>query len=295
MVNHNEFRDRRFLASDGSKVMIYEPTDAPKDVTLRIANTILNHVLGAVKSMDAESVSLAESVAYYYIYCDGKYCLGLPTTEKPFPHCEKTVFDMRDGGSDDDIVIDLALLKNMVQEVAIGLDADQVSVDFIVTGAVTESEKTAEVTIRSENHLHRESVNHGRCGRRGTEEIRFPISFLHLLKTLSVFVGDQNVDIAILESKHKTVLIKDETTSRIVYTTIPIRTPRMKEAERDELVAKTGENVVVESVSSGPVEPAKRLATFFMDQQGVFPATRGLEIAVGPAPTPGRADVCIFQ
>jgi hypothetical protein len=270
-VNHTEFRDGRFLASDGSKVMIYEPTDAPKDVTVRIANTILGHVASAVKAMDAETVTLAEAESYYYIYCGSKYCLGVRTLEKPFNHCEKTIFDMRDGGSDDDIVIDLGLLQNMIQEVSIGLDANQVKVDFIVSGA----DNTAEVTIRSENRQHRESVNHGRCGRQGTEEICLPISFVHLLNTLSVYEGDQNVDIAILQSKHSTIMIKDKTPTRVVYTTIPLRTPRMGEAERAELAAKAVDSVVVESVTGGPVEPAKRPATFYLDQPAKFPMPVG--------------------
>lgn len=231
-ITHVELRAGRVLFSDGRKIMMYE---APFDPTasLKVPSTSLAATAQALKQTTAEQVVLGESEAFYFLRSTGKklgrvqFTVGVRKTEKSFPKIESQLESLGNGSYSDKIAVDKFAFESMVRGVSVGLKDDEVRVDVTISGEGT----TATMEVAALNSINRKSFERASCGRQANSNLAFPISFKHLLDTLSVFKGDSVVDLGVAFDKNLLVIL-DVTPTRKVTTVIPFRTKAAVEEEK---------------------------------------------------------------
>ena len=232
-VTHVELRDGRMLSSDGRKIMIYSHDGFPKELKLKCPAVTINSLLTAVKNIDSESTQVFEGSSYYYLKAGlNEYSLGVRKVERSFPAVEGQIIT-QDPASDE-ISIDKNVLEAMLRGVSLGLSSEEVKVTLEVGGKGQESYLEASAV----NSLGRRSHERASCGRQSEEKLQFPVSFKHLLDTLSVFKGDSVVDM-MAYSKLNLLMVRDTTDLREVVTVIPFRTDAQIDKEREEAEALT--------------------------------------------------------
>lgn len=224
-LNHTEYRNGRFLASDGKRMMVYSPTRAQAGISLRVPNTVLNATIDALGGIKGEEVvAVAEPTAvydYYYLYVGDRYLFGIQKLDKSFPDVEDKFFSwlQSDSEADDVVRVDRRYFANMVRGVSLGVDPDKAKNGSVRIHAAGTGAK-ASLTVVSENALGRVSFQRGNCGRKALDAISVSVSFAHLLDTLAAF-RDQVVDIFIV--KRGILLVRDILPEREVLTVIPLR------------------------------------------------------------------------
>lgn len=228
-VTHAEIRSGRLLSSDGRKIMMLSHDSFPKELKFKVPSVVLNSAIGAVKNADTEAVLIGEGKSYYYIQSTDKFLIGVRKIERTFPDVEKMI-SLTEAPTDE-ISVDKLVLESMVKGVSLGLQTDDVKVNVDVAGEGGE----AYLEISAMNALGRRSHEKASCGRKIEKAgpISFPISFKHLLDTLSVFKGDSVVDMLILQ-KRSILMVRDTTDDREVMTVIPFRTQAAIETEKKE-------------------------------------------------------------
>lgn len=229
-LTHAEIRDGRLLSSDGRKILILTHDAFPKELVFKIPSVALNSAIGSIKNADTESVVIGEGKSYYYLQSAGKFMLGVRKIERTFPKVEGMITSAEK--ATDEISVDKLVLEAMIKGVALGLQTDDVKVTLDLVGAGSE----AYLEVASLNSLQRRSHERASCGRTSDVPMSIPVSFKHLLDTLSVFKGDSVVDILVLSGK-SILLVRDTTDDREVMTVIPFRTQAAIEAEKREVEA----------------------------------------------------------
>lgn len=227
-VNHVEMRKGRVLSSDGRKIMIYSYDGFNDALTFKVPATVLNAAIAAIKNIEAEKAAIIDGAAYYFLKANlNEYSFGIRKVERTFPAVETQI--QTGATPDDEISVDKNVLQGMLQGVSLGLDSDEVKVIFDADGVKGE----AYLEVSAKNSLGRRSSERTSCGRTGAGPTSFPISFKHLLDTLTVFKGDSVVDLSVL-SKMNLLMVRDSTAEREVVTIIPFRTDAQIEAEKEE-------------------------------------------------------------
>lgn len=230
-VTHAELRAGRMLSSDGRKIMIYSHDAFPKEMGLKVPATVLSSVATAVKNIDAENLSVAEGDSYYYIKGGlNTFTMGVRKVERTFPQVESQVANSSE--PTDEISVDKNVLEAMLRGVALGLASDDVKVSLDTAGKGSE----AYLEISATNGASRRSHERASCGRKSELDLSFPVSFKHLLDTLSVFKGDSVVDMLVMQ-KLNLMMVRDHTEAREVLTIIPFRTDKQIELEQKEKLA----------------------------------------------------------
>lgn len=252
-IAHVEVRGGKVLSSDGRKVMLYSSKDIPEKMSLKVPSGVLADVTGAVKHIDSDTVLVAEGSSYYFIRSGVEYLLGVRKVERSFHAIEGKLSKIED--VTDEIAIDKALLEAMIKGVSLGLASEEVGVQLELRG----SGREAKVEISSKNAAGRKSYEYASCSRKQEGVLAFPVSFKHLLDTLSVFKGDSVVDMVVMHKKN-VLMIRDKTENREVLTVIPFRTQRAVEEENKEKellrAARTkqteeGKTIAAEAVTVG--------------------------------------------
>lgn len=227
-VTHVELRNKRMLSSDGRKIMIYSYDGFDDSLKFKVSASILNGVIAAMKNIDAEKVQIIEGASYYFIKANlNEYSFGVRKVEREFPAVESQI--QKAATPEDEVSIDKHVLEGALQGVALGLDSEEVKVTIDVDGTGTE----AYLEVSAKNSLGRRSFERASCGRTAAAPMSFPVSFKHLLDTLSVFKGDSVVDIMVMP-KLNLLMVKDITENREVSTIIPFRTEAQVEQEKRE-------------------------------------------------------------
>lgn len=227
-VTHAELRNGRMLSSDGRKIMIYSHDGFNQKIKFKVPATSLNSIIAAVKNVEAENIQLIEGGTYYFLKGGiNAYSLGVRKVERDFPQVEGHI--QKAAEPDDEISVDKNVLQGMLSGVALGLDSEEVKVTIDADGQKTE----AYLEVSSKNSLGRRSYERASCGRTGAKPTSFPVSFKHLLDTLTVFKGDSVVDLSIMQ-KLNLLMVRDSTTDREVTTIIPFRTDAQIEQEKKE-------------------------------------------------------------
>lgn len=230
-VTHIELREGRMLSSDGRKIMIYSHDGFPKELKLKCPATTVNSLLTAVKNIDSESTQVFEGTSYYYVKANlNEYSLGVRKVERSFPAVEGQI--VTQDPASDEVSIDKNVLEAMLRGVSLGLPSEEVKVTLEVGGKGQESYLEASAV----NSLGRRSHERASCGRQSEDKLQFPVSFKHLLDTLSVFKGDSVVDM-MAYSKLNLLMVRDTTDLREVVTVIPFRTDAQIDKERQEAEA----------------------------------------------------------
>lgn len=248
-LTHAEIRDGRLLSSDGRKILILTHDAFPKELVFKIPSVALNSAIGAIKNADAEAVVIGEGKSYYYLQAQGKFMLGVRKIERTFPKVEGMITSAEK--PTDEISVDKLVLEAMVKGVALGLQTDDVKVTLDVVGAGSD----AYLEVASLNSLQRRSHERASCGRTSEVPMSFPVSFKHLLDTLSVFKGDSVVDILVLTGK-SILLVRDTTDDREVMTVIPFRTQAAIEAEKKDVEAAKEAREAAKPADGATVEGA---------------------------------------
>lgn len=228
-VTHVELREKRMLSSDGRKIMIYA-SDYISDGKLgfKVPATALNNVITAVKNMSADTATISEGAAYYFVKADmNTFSFGVRKVERSFPAVEGQMKIQQ--APSDEVSLDKHIFEAMLRGVSIGIDSDQVKVQISVGGTGEE----AYLEVSAKNSLGRRSYERNSCGRTLEKPISFPVSYKHLLDTLTVFKGDSVVDLLVMENLSQ-LWVKDITTVREVTTIIPFRTDEQVEREKKE-------------------------------------------------------------
>lgn len=228
-VTHVELRGGRMLSSDGRKIMIYTHDAFPADMALKVPASALNDVLSAVKNIDAEQVQVFETPSLYVVKGNrNEFVLSIRKVERSFPAVEGQITNVK--APDDEVSVDKHVLEQMLRGVALGLPSEEVKVQMSVNGTGRE----AYLEVAATNSLGRRSHERASCGRKAKEgSFAWPVSFKHLLDTLSVFKGDSVVDMSVLVSTNL-LMVRDTTETRQVLTVIPFRTDKAVEDERRE-------------------------------------------------------------
>lgn len=227
-VNHVELRKGRMLASDGRKIMIYSNDTFDEAIALKVPATTLNDTITATKNVEAEKMTLHEGASYYFAKANlNEYSFGVRKTERSFPDVESMI--ARAAAPDDEVAVDKHVLTGALQGVALGLESEEVKVTIDVDGQGND----AFLEVSALNNLGRRSFERSSCGRTGTGPRSFPVSYKHMLDTLSVFKGDSVVDIGIM-AKLSLLTIRDTNNVRQVLTLIPFRTEAAISAEKQE-------------------------------------------------------------
>jgi len=230
-VTHVELRDGRMLSSDGRKIMIYSHDGFPPEQKLKCPATNINALLIAVKNIDSQNAQIIEGKSYYYIKANlNEFSLGVRKVERSFPAVEKQITSTE--VPSDEISIDKNVLEAMLRGVSLGLPSEEVKVTLEAGGTGQESYLEASAV----NSLGRRSHERASCGRSTEEKLQFPVSFKHLLDTLSVFKGDSVVDM-MAYNKLNLLMVRDTTDLREVLTVIPFRTDAQIDKEREEAEA----------------------------------------------------------
>jgi len=230
-VTHCEVRKGRLLSSDGRKILIYSHDNFPEKMVLKIPATSLGNVAQAVRGMEPDVCTVAEAENYYYVMANrGEYVVAVRKVERIFPSVEDQILKAPDPS--DEVSVDKHVMEAMLRGVALGLPSDEVKVEITVDG----KEGEAYLEIGATNSLGRRSHERASCGRKKETQIKFPVSFKHLLDTMSVFKGDTVVDMVILIELNL-LMVRDSTEAREVMTVIPFRTDQQIEKERAEVEA----------------------------------------------------------
>jgi len=229
-VSHAELRNGRMLSSDGRKILVYTHDAFNDKLTLKVPSSILSNAISSIKNVDTPNLELNEGEAYYVLKANrGEYVLGIRKTERTFPQVEDQVANAK--APTDMVAIDKAVLEAMLRGVAMGLPSDEVKVTLQIAG----SGREAYLECSAYNQLGRRSFERASIGRNKDkkEELNLPISFKHMLDTLSVFKGDSIVDLLVMD-KMQMLMVKDKTEAREVMTIIPFRTDQQIEREKKE-------------------------------------------------------------
>jgi len=230
-LNHVEFRVGKVLSSDGRKIMIYSHSGIPKDVVLKIPSSSIGDVIGSVKNMaEIPEIQVVEGKSYYYLKGNGnQFTLGVRKVERSFPAIEAKMDNVADAV--DEVSVDKKVLETMLIGVSLGLPVDDVQVTVSLAGAGKESVLEVAATNTNGKRSHERSS----CGRKVKDgaTVAFPVSFKHILETLSVYKGDSVVDMFVLAGRNL-LMIRDKTDTRQVLTCIPFRTQKAIEEERKE-------------------------------------------------------------
>lgn len=246
-VNHVEFRAGRCLSSDGRKAMIYTHKDFNEEVELKVPTSCLNNVLNGVKGMsDVEHVQVLANSGYFLLKGGTRHVLAVRKIERVFPEIENQIANT--SSPEEEVAIDRTVLESMIRGVSLGLSSEDVRITVTVKG----DDKNSQLLITAVNSSQRTSTEYADCGREGSEEIDFPISFKHLLDTLGVFKGDSIVDLMIFSSRN-ILIVKDVTEAREVFHVLPFRTEAaiaQEEEERKEK-EKAGTAAEVEEEEDG--------------------------------------------
>lgn len=225
-LTHSEIRDGRMLSSDGRKIMVLTHDGFPKDLIFKCPSVALNSVIGAVKNAVTDVLNIGEGKSYYYLQGNG-CVLGVRKIERSFPAVESMISACSE--PEDEVSVDKLVLEAMIRGVALGLQTDDVRVTLDAVGSGSD----AYLEVSTLNSLGRRSHERASCGRKSVDVLSVPISFKHILDTLSVFKGDSVVDMLFLTSR-SIVMIRDTTEDREVMTVIPFRTQAAIDAERKE-------------------------------------------------------------
>lgn len=230
-VTHVELRDGRMLSSDGRKIMIYSHDGFPKKIALKCPAATINALLTAVKNIDSQSIQIVEGPSYFYAKANlNEYSLGVRKVERSFPAVEDQIVTQEKPS--DEISIDKNVLEAMLRGVSLGLPSEEVKVTLEAGGKGNESYLEASAV----NSIGRRSHERASCGRQSEKKLQFPVSFKHLLDTLSVFKGDSVVDMMAYD-KLNLLMVRDTTDLREVVTVIPFRTDAQIDKERQEVEA----------------------------------------------------------
>jgi hypothetical protein len=241
-VNHIELRGGKLFSSDGRKIMLYKSGALDSAINLKVPSISLQSYISAVKQITPELCSMRESTAYYILTANlGEYALGIRKTERVFPDVEGMM--ARALGAEDEVSVDKHALSGALSGVALGLESDEVKVTVDVTG--TSSEGMLEISAL--NSLGRRSFECVPSGRKSTGHISFPVSYKHLLDTLSVFKGDGTVDMGI-NTALSFLTVLDKNALREVLTLIPFRTEAAVSAEKQEVAKALQEKKVIKAV-----------------------------------------------
>lgn len=261
-VTHAELRKGRLLSSDGRKIMIYSHQSFPEEATFKCPATALPSIIGCLKNADAQSIQIIEGASYYFIKANrNEYTLGVRKVERTFPAVEGQI--TKNVIPDDEISVDKNVLEAMLKGVALGLPSDEVRVTISAGG----EGKSAYLEAAALNNLGRKSHERASAGRKkgAPADVAFPVSFKHLLDTLSVFKGDSVVDMMVMLKKNL-LMVRDTTDAREVVTVIPFRTDRQvedekKEREAAEVLRKKETEAAKAEAAAGPdlVEGAVRV------------------------------------
>lgn len=250
-VNHAEIRDGRGLSSDGRKIMIYSGPEVPEKLKLKVPGSALCSVTSSLRHMEAEVCEVAEGKSYYYLR-GGKsnQVVGVRKVERSFPPVEAQVTNI--GDPEDVLSIDKNMLEAMLKGVALGLPSEEVKVTLEAAG----THPQGYLEVASRNNVGRKSFERANVGRKSTASISVPVSFRHLLETLSVFKGDSVVDMHLVMSKN-VLLVRDTTPTREVMTVIPFRTEKQiadesKEKEAAKKAAKKEEKDLSTAAAAAP-------------------------------------------
>jgi len=231
-VTHAELRGGRMLSSDGRKIMIYSHDGFEDGLKFKCPATSINACLAAVKNIEAETVEVVDGSSYYFVKAAlNEYTFGIRKIERDFPAVEGQISTAEE--PEDEISVDSNVLEAMLRGVALGLPTDEVRVTMEAGG--TGEEAYLEVSSRSS--IDRRSHERASCGRKSDKAISFPLSFKHLLDTLSVFQGDSVVDMMVMSTKNL-LMVRDVTEVREVFTIIPFRTDSQIEDEKKEKEAQ---------------------------------------------------------
>lgn len=260
-VTHVELRAGRMLSSDGRKIMIYSYDGFDEKLKFKVPASILSGVISAMKNIEAENVQIIEGSSYYFIKANlNEYSFGVRKVEREFPAVEGQI--QKAAAPEDEISIDKHVLEGALQGVSLGLDSEEVKVQIDADGKGTE----AYLEVSAKNSLGRRSFERASCGRTGDKPVSFPVSFKHLLDTLSVFKGDSVVDVMVMQ-KLNLLMVKDVTEAREVTTIIPFRTDAQIEQEKKEVAEaeaarkKANENESTDTTDEGSSAVSDAVAT----------------------------------
>lgn len=229
-ITHMEIRNQRGLSSDGRKVTIYKSALFPEKLGLKIPGTMLTPAISAVKNIEGETIQVIEGKSYFFFkggVQKNQFTFGVRKVERSFPNIEQQLEQA--GKMEDEVSVDKKTLESILRGVALGLASEEVGVEIVVAG----EKKEAYMEILAKNSVGRKSFERASVGRKGKESLSFPISFKHLLDTLSVFKGDSVVELGISTSRNM-LLVFDKTATREVNTIIPFRTAKQVAEEAKE-------------------------------------------------------------
>lgn len=230
-VTHVELRNKRMLSSDGRKIMIYSHDKFSETISFKCPASALNSVIASVKNITPETLTICEGPSYYYVKAGmAAFSFGIRKVERVFPAVEQQIENSP--SATDEISVDKTILEAILRGVSIGIDSDEVKILVEANGSGTE----AYLEISANNSLGRRSHERTSAGRTGSEVTSFPISYRHLLDTLSVFKGDSVVDMMVMSAQNL-LMVKDTTVHREVTTIIPFRTVEQIEKEKKEASA----------------------------------------------------------
>lgn len=229
-ITHMEIRNQRGLSSDGRKVTIYKSALFPEKLALKVPGTVLAPAISAVKNIEGDTIQVIEGKSYFYFKGGAQknqFTFGVRKVERSFPNIEEQI--EKAGKMEDEVTVDKKTLESILKGVALGLASEEVGVEIVVAG----EKKEAFMEILAKNSVGRKSFERASVGRKATKSMSFPISFKHLLDTLSVFKGDSVVELGIAESRN-VLLVFDKTDTREVNTVIPFRTAKQVADEAKE-------------------------------------------------------------
>lgn len=272
-VAHAELRTGRMLSSDGRKIMIFSHDAFPEQAVLKVPASILSSVVTAVKNTDLQSIEIAESGSYYVLKGNkSEYALGVRKTERSFPAVEGQI--AAGAAPSDEVAIDQKVLESMLRGVAMGLPSDEVKVTLEVLG----TGKEAYLEVSALNSVGRRSHERASVGRKVEDKLSLPISYKHMLDTLSVFKGDSVVDLLVMDTT-KMLMVKDKTEAREVMTIIPYRTDKQIEAEKAEAeaLAEARKKAAGEAEEEAAAEDLAADAIGDLDEEA--PADEDLELS----------------
>lgn len=229
-ITHMEVRNQRALSSDGRKVAIYKSQQFPEKLKLKVPGTVLGAAISAVKNTDGEHIQVMEGKSYYYFKggtIKNQYTFGVRKVERSFPNIEVQL--EKAGKLEDEVSVDKKTLESILKGVALGLASEEVGVEVTLSG----EKKESYLEVSARNSIGRRSFERASVGRKATVPMEFPVSFKHLLDTLSVFKGDSVVELGVATSRN-VLLVFDRTDTREVVTVIPFRTVKQVAEEAKE-------------------------------------------------------------
>jgi len=218
-LGHLEVRNGKILSSDGSKIMVVTAQNLfDEGLVFKIPTTSLNAVVDILKHCQSPVVDLYEGNSYYRLEA-APTIVGVRRVERSFYAVEDVLEKLVEDTNCDNVVVDSEVFRTMLRGVALGLSSD----DSRITIDLYDEETGSILEVSSYSRNRRRSFERTTCGRSVSHPITFPVSYKHLVTSLTAFEGDSVVDLRVFPG-WKFLVLEDNIPDRQVQTIIPFRT-----------------------------------------------------------------------